>query len=128
VPAVAEGHDEPPRVATAATGRVPVEPVTVTARRSGAVVGVAVGTCRDGDAHLGRLVVDVAVRGEGVGSHLLAAYGAEVAGRGARRILAGALAGGGSERFYRHRGFTTVATVPGWDRGRDVVVLERRLR
>ena len=110
-----------------ATARVPDEPVTVTARRSGAVVGVAVGTCRDGDAHLGHLLVDAAVRGEGIGSHLLAAYGAEVAVRGAHRILAGAPAGGGAERFYRSRGFATVATVPAWDRGRDVVVLERLL-
>ena len=122
--AVTQEHDGP---ATVETGRVPDEPVSVTARRGGAVVGVAVGACRDGDAHLGRVLVDVAVRGEGIGSHLLAAYGAEVADLGARRILTGAPAGGGAERFYRHRGFTTVATVPGWDRGRDVVVLERLL-
>lgn len=123
----AAAADEAHRRATAGSGWEPDEPVTVTARRGDDVVGVADGACQDGDAHLARLLVDPAVRREGIGSHLLAAYGAEAADRGAHRILARAPAGSVSERFLVDRGFTSVATVPGRDPGRDVVVLERLL-
>ena len=119
--------DEDHRRGDAGSGWTPDEPVTVTARRGGDVVGVADGACRDGDAHLVRLLVDPAVRREGIGSHLLAAYGAEAADRGAHRILARAPAGSAAERFLVDRGFTAVATVPGRERWRDVVVLERLL-
>jgi 2'-5' RNA ligase/predicted N-acetyltransferase YhbS len=124
----AAATEEDHRRARVGGGSAPDEPVTVTARRDGAVVGVAAGTCRDGDADLERLLVDPAVRREGIGSHLLAAYGAEAAERGAVRILTRAPAGDGSERFFVDRGFEAVATVPGPPDGDgDVVVLARRL-
>ena len=105
----------------------PEEPVTVTARRSGVVVGAATGLCRDGDAHLQRLIVDPAVRGEGIGGHLLAAFTAEVRARGAGRMVLRTEAGGPAERFCADRGFTLVATLPRWRRGADFVLLERLL-
>lgn len=103
------------------------EPVTVTARRDGGVVGVATGRCRDGEAHLERLVVDPSVRGEGIGGHLLAAFTSEAAERDASRIVLRSVAGGPVERFYLDRGFTPVATLPRWRRGTDFVLLERAL-
>jgi GNAT superfamily N-acetyltransferase len=109
-------------------GWAPAEPVTVTARRDGVVVGTATGACRDGEAHLERLIVDPSVRGEGVGGHLLAAFTSEAAGRGAGRVVLRAVAGGPAERFYLERGFTVAATLPRWRRGADFVLLERLLR
>jgi len=106
----------------------PAEPVSITARRDGQVVGVATGAFRDGEAHLERLIVDPAVRGEGIGGHLLAAYTSDVAARGASRLVLRAVAGGDAQRFYVDRGFVTVATLPRWRRGVDFVLLERALR
>lgn len=106
----------------------PEEPVTVTARRDGGVVGVATGRCRDGEAHLERLIVDAAARGEGIGGHLLAAFTSEAAERDVSRIVLRAAAGGPVEQFYVDRGFTPLATLPRWRRGTDFVLLERPLR
>ncbi len=106
----------------------PAEAVTVTARRAREVVGTATGACRDGEAHLERLIVDSTVRGEGIGGHLLAAFTSEVAARGASRVVLRAIAGGAAERFYVERGFTVVTTLPRWRRGADFVLLERPLR
>lgn len=108
-------------------GWAPDEPVAIAARRHGEVVGAVAGLVRDGDAHLERLVVDRAVRGEGIGGHLLAAFTAEVGERGASRLVLRTANGGGAERFYRDRGFTMAATLPRWRRGVDFVVMERRL-
>lgn len=113
--------------AAAGDAWTPEEPLTVTARRSGVVVGAATGLCRDGDAHLERLIVDAAVRGEGIGGHLLAAFTSEVGARGAHRVVLRTEAGGPAERFYADRGFTFVATLPRWRRGADFVLLERLL-
>lgn len=109
-------------------GWSPPSPVAVVARRDDAVVGVATGECRDGEAHLERLIVDPAVRGEGVGGHLLAAFTSEARNRAAKRIVLRAVAGGPAERFYVERGFTAVATLPRWRRSADFVLLERSLR
>ncbi len=48
--------------------------VVVTGRREGAVVGVAVGWCGAGATHLDHVVVDPAVRGQGIARHLVAAF------------------------------------------------------
>lgn len=105
----------------------PAEPVTVVARREGTVVGAAIGSVRDGEAPLERLIVGEAVRGEGVGSHLLAAFVAMAAERGCARVVLRALAGGAAERFYVDRGFTLVSRLPRWRRGADFAQLERLL-
>lgn len=106
----------------------PVEPVAVVARREGAVVGAAVGQVREGEASLERLLVDESVRGEGVGSHLLAAFVALAADRGCRRVVLRAVGGGAVERFYVDRGFTQLAALLQWRRGADFVLLARTLR
>lgn len=101
--------------------------VAVVARRDGVVVGAATGLVRGGDAHLERLLVDESVRGEGVGSHLLAAYVALASDRGCARVVLRAVAGGAVEHFYVERGFTSVTTLPRWRRGAAFVLLSRSL-
>jgi 2'-5' RNA ligase/N-acetylglutamate synthase-like GNAT family acetyltransferase len=107
--------------------RATEEPVAVTARRGGDVVGVAEGYVRGPEAYLGGLIVGPEVRGEGVGAHLLAAFTDVAAGRGCERISLRTEAGSPAERFYRDRGYTTVVALPAWRRGRDFVQLVRHL-
>ena len=73
------------------------------------------------------LLVDEAVRGEGVGGHLLASFTGMAAERGCRRVVLRAVAGGPAARFYLERGFRPTATLPRWRRGTDFVLLERGL-
>jgi 2'-5' RNA ligase/ribosomal protein S18 acetylase RimI-like enzyme len=103
------------------------EPLAVTARRDGAVVGVAEGRLRGGEGYLARLVTAPEARGQGVGSHLLAAFEAECRRRGGEEVTLRAIAGGPAERFYRERGFTLRTALPRWRHGRDFVQLVRRL-
>lgn len=118
-----DDHDR----AVTGPGWQPAEPLAVTARREGDVVGAATGSLRDGEAVLERLLVDEAVRGEGVGGHLLAAFTAEAAERRCSRIVLQTAAAGAAERFYLDRGFRPVAVLPRWRRGADFVLLERLL-
>lgn len=96
---VSDGAD-PEAAALAGAGR----PFCVTARRDGAVVGVATGWTAGAEASLHRLVVAHGARREGVGSHLLAAVGSVAADRGCSALVACAGAGPG-EAFLRHKGW-----------------------
>src|SRR3954447_2289385 len=66
---------------------------TVTARRDGAVVGAATVAISDSVATLVAIEVDHSCRGEGIGSHLLAAACSEGAARGATEIVAPLVSG-----------------------------------
>jgi 2'-5' RNA ligase/GNAT superfamily N-acetyltransferase len=103
------------------------EPLALTARREGRVVGVAEGLVRGAEGYLAELVTAPEVRGEGVGSHLLAAFQAECRRRGATELTLRTVAGGAAKRFYRERGFTVRASLPRWRHRRDFVHLVRRL-
>jgi ribosomal protein S18 acetylase RimI-like enzyme len=81
-------------------------PFTVTARREGDVVGVARGWTAGATAHLAELVVAEAARGQGVGSHVLAAVEALARERGCAAVVAAAEPGSDEAvRFLRGRGF-----------------------
>jgi 2'-5' RNA ligase/GNAT superfamily N-acetyltransferase len=108
-------------------GQVEGEDVTIAARREGEVVGVATGTLRGGRAHLSELLVAEAVRGNGIGGHLLAAFESWAAARGAVRLSTRAQAGSGAEAFYRARGWVEEARLPRWMAGREFVQLRRDL-
>jgi 2'-5' RNA ligase/ribosomal protein S18 acetylase RimI-like enzyme len=99
----------------------------ITARREDAVVGLAEGTVRGEVCELRRLIVDPDVRGQGVGSHLLAALESLAAERGCTECRLRAPTGGRAEGFYRSRGWVQVGTLPDWRWGRDFVRMERRL-
>lgn len=97
--AASEGPD-PEASSLAGAGR----PFCVTARRDGAVVGVATGSTAGAGARLDTLVVAEGARGEGVGSHLLAAVVSLAGARECRAVVA-CVAGGDGEAFLRHRGW-----------------------
>jgi 2'-5' RNA ligase/predicted GNAT family acetyltransferase len=86
--------------------------LTVTGRREGATVGVAVGWT-DGDqrfANITELFVDPSVRRQGVGTHLLAAFLSAAAERGATYARLRADLDSDAERFYAGRGWRREAT------------------
>ena len=85
-------------------------PFAVTARREEQVVGVATGFLRDGVTHLGRILVDVAERRQGIGSHLLAAVECLAAEQGCTAIVADVVLDEVAETFLRSRGW---ADAPG---------------
>lgn len=105
---------------------VPDEPVAAVGRRDGAVVGLAEGHVRGREAYLARLVVAADVRGEGVGSHLLAAFTARAVDAGCDRVTLRTPAGGPAERFYRSRGFEHLVDLPEWRSSEAFVQLVRR--
>lgn len=105
-------------------GRIPV---AITARRDGALVGVAVGWGDPAAAigHLGDLVVAAGARNQGIGSHLLAAFESWAAQRGCDTLRARTEAGGPAERFYVERGWIEELRLPEHRRGVDFVQLRR---
>ena len=103
------------------------EPVALTARRDGVIVGTASGSIRDHDSYLSRLIVPEAERGSGVGSHLLAAFEALAVRKGKNRLTLHTLAEGPARQFYERRGWTAILTLPRWRAGRDFVQMERVL-
>jgi 2'-5' RNA ligase len=106
-------------------GAAPV-PFAITARREGAVVGVALGFTDD-ELCLERLVVASGERRQGIGSHLLAAVEHLGAERGCRRMLLVVRAGTAAEGFHRVHGWHVDQTLPRWRHERDFVRLSRRL-
>jgi ribosomal protein S18 acetylase RimI-like enzyme len=103
------------------------EPLVLTGRRAGEVVGVAKGFVRGEEGHLERLVTAPEVRGEGVGSHLLAAFESAAVERGATFLSLRVRAGAPAEALYRRRGFVTFTELPAWRFGADFVQLRKPL-
>ena len=106
---------------------VELEYVTIAARRGREVVGVAVGRASAGVGRLSDLLVGVAHRGEGIGSHLLRAFESWAAERGCRRLALRTAAGAAAERFYRDRGWVEEGRLADWSHGREFVLLRRDL-
>jgi 2'-5' RNA ligase/N-acetylglutamate synthase-like GNAT family acetyltransferase len=103
------------------------EPLVVTARMRGLVVGVAELELRGDTCRLARLIVGAGHRGSGVGRQLLRAVEDEAAVRGCVQVRLEALAGSPAESFYRGRGFAVVATLSRWREERDFVQLEKQV-
>lgn len=107
-------------------GRDPDAPnLAVVGRRDGGVVAVAEGWAREGQARLGMLIVGEAVRREGIGSHVLAAFESAAAERGAIRLATDVWAGSVGEAFYRRHGWVEEGRRKEWWRDRDLVQLRR---
>lgn len=99
--------------------------LAVVARREGAIVGTAEGWAREGVAYLSRLVVARDVRGEGVGSHLVAAFETAAVERDCPRLGAGVWTGSPTHRLLQERGWVEEARLNTWHRERDFVYLRR---
>ena len=104
-----------------------VRDLAMTARREGTVVGTAVGWTGGRGAFISELVVAAAHRGEGIGSHLVAAFLSEAAARGCRVCRVRAEAGGPQEAFWRARGWGQEARFDWYDDDGEVVQLRREL-
>ena len=101
--------------------------LAVTARRSGRIVGTAVGWTSGESALLCDLVVAAACRREGIGSHLVARFLAEAGARGCRLVRARTEAGGPAEGFWRRLGWVEEARFDRYTLGRDHLQLRRDL-
>jgi len=115
------------RAETLGPEATPERPFAVTARREGAIVGVAAGWTQGGVAHLQNLMVDATHRGEGVGSQLLAAFESLAVERGCPRLAVRTFAGSRAHEFYRGRGWVDEVRFSPWVHGRDFVQLRRDL-
>ena len=102
---VIEEHDRVPPDAGPLGADQPPADVVLVARRSEAAVGLLGGRVRGAKAWLEWVEVDPGVEGEGVGTHLLAAFESVVAERGAERVLARAEPGHRAESFLAGRGW-----------------------
>lgn len=100
-------------------------PFALTARREGAVAGVATGWTGGGVGYLGELVVATALRGQGVGSHLLAAFEDLAARRGCGRLALRTDAGSDAQAFYEARGWRVEARLDRWLHDTDFVQMRR---
>ena len=103
------------------------EPLSITARIAGEVVGVARGQWWPPTAYLDDLIVATSERGHGIGSRLLAAFESAAAGRGCSRLGLRVLTGTDAEGFYRHRGWMEEARLSPWYGDREAVWLRRDL-
>jgi len=102
-------------------------PFALTARRHAGVIGVATGWTGLGVAYLSELMVAAGNRGEGIGSHLLAAFEALAVRRGCARLALRTDVGSTTPAFYAARGWTVEATFREWLGGLDFVQLRRDL-
>jgi GNAT superfamily N-acetyltransferase len=81
----------------------------------------------DDELWLERIVVDPAVRGQGVGRHLLAEVERIGADRGCRRALLVCPAGGAAQSWCAGHGWSVDLALGRWRHGRDFVRMVRVL-
>ncbi|MGH9177855.1 MAG: GNAT family N-acetyltransferase [Acidimicrobiales bacterium] len=91
-------------------------PFVVTARRDAAPVGAVTGSTGGAAAVLTCVVVASEHRGQGIGSHLLAAAASEAAARGCTELTAGREVTEAAGGFLRHRGWGPAPAPPGFSR------------
>jgi len=104
----------------------PANPVVVTARREGVVVGVATAMVDD-ELWVERIVVDPALRGQGVGHHLLAEVERIGVARGCRRAFLICPAGGPAQSWAAGFGWRVDLHLGRWRHRRDFVRMARAL-
>ena len=99
----------------------------ITARRDGAIVGTADGHTFGDTAYLANLIVDAAVRGEGIGAHLLAAFESLAAERACTHVTLRTADGDPAQTFYERHGWRVTGKLPAFRRNRDFVAMRREL-
>ena len=101
---------DPEAVAWASGVGIAGRPFSISARREGAVVGIATGSTYDGDATISCLAVDPAVRRQGIGTHLLSAVGSLAAERGCSHVTV-TVDSDSEAAFYRSRGWQDAGSI-----------------
>jgi 2'-5' RNA ligase/GNAT superfamily N-acetyltransferase len=114
------------RVEVLGPGARDEERFAIVARRDGSTVGVAEGWTAGGVAHLRDLIVASHLRGQGIGSKLLAAFESLAAERGCRRLALRTYRNQAAYAFYRAHGWVDEASWD-WKHGREFVQLRRDL-
>ncbi|MFN8037045.1 MAG: GNAT family N-acetyltransferase [Acidimicrobiia bacterium] len=98
---------------------------TIVAQREEIVVGVATGWTALGVGYLTELLVDPRCRGQGIGSHLLAAVEQLAREQACLRLALRTDRGSDAQGFYEARGWRVDAVVADWVGGYDFVELRR---
>lgn len=114
---------DPEAAAWEAVTASPNRPFSISARREGAVAGIATGSTCAAAATIICLAVDPALRRQGIGSHLLTAVERLAVDRGCSHVSV-QVRGGAETGFYRSRGWTDAVALPF---AGDGVLLGRRL-
>ncbi|MEW6154417.1 MAG: GNAT family N-acetyltransferase [Actinomycetota bacterium] len=99
--------------------------LAVVARRHGRLVATAEGWAYAGVAFLDNLLVAEDLRGQGIGSHVLAAFESVAVERGCPRLATDVWAGSGAEAFYLSRGWIEEGRRTDWWGGRQRIHLRR---
>ncbi len=102
-------------------------PVAISARRDGVVVGLASGYVSSSHGHLEELIVAADTRHEGVGSKLLAAFESKAIELGATFLTLDTAEAGNAEKFYASRGWRRAHVLPKFHFDRDFVRMVRSL-
>jgi 2'-5' RNA ligase/GNAT superfamily N-acetyltransferase len=102
------------------------EPFAIVARHAGDIAGVADGWTVGGVAYLRELMVASELRGQGIGSKVLAAFESLAAERGCRRLAVRTYRNQPAYRFYVEHGWVDEASWD-WKHGREFVQLRRDL-
>jgi 2'-5' RNA ligase/ribosomal protein S18 acetylase RimI-like enzyme len=102
------------------------DPFTIVARRDGETVGVASGHTQGGVAYLRRLMVASQIRGQGIGSKLLAAFESLAAERDSSHLALRTYVDSRAYELYLQRGWMEVARWT-WKNGREFVQMRRDL-
>lgn len=105
----------------------PPRSVVITARREGAVVGVAEGRVTGRTFWLDRLAVDPACRSQGIGTHLLSAVCSQAIDEGCLLVRSMVPAGARGASFLENRGFVVRRSLSDWRERRDFFELVRVL-
>jgi GNAT superfamily N-acetyltransferase len=100
-----EVHDRVPPDAGHLGDGLPPGEVVLVGRRDEGVVGLLAGRVRGAKAWLEGVVVDPSLVGEGIGSHLVAAFESTAAELGATQVFARAAPGERAESFLAGRGW-----------------------
>ena len=103
------------------------EPLVVTARREGAVVGVVEGWTTAGIGFVDGLIVVPSARRRGVARQLLGRFESMAVERGCRSLGLRTLADGGARSTYEALGWRVESELPDWMYGRDFVQMRRWL-
>ncbi len=103
------------------------QPITLTVRREGRVMGTARGWIGMRMAYLYSIIVRPEDRSAGIGAQLLAAFEQAAEEAGVRRLALRTKQGNPAQRFYERHGWHVEAEFPDWYHGETYVQMRKDL-